>query len=119
MKRSAPLKRKGKPRATSEERELRARWKAHTGRVCRVCPRGTCSGRVQGHHVVSQQALRRRGLASPRPLWDLRNKLDVCVTAHDLHTRAIVPIPFELVPAEALEFAREHDLLWWVERFYA
>lgn len=104
------------------DRELRGRWKAATGSVCMVCPAegGECDGPIQGHHVVAQEQLKRRGLARlAETLWDLRNKLDVCRRRHDLHTRAVKPIPLELVPPAALEFAVEHRLDWWVEKHYA
>lgn len=121
MKRSGPIRRPKKPPASLEERQLRAAWKAAVGPVCQVCPveGGECSGPIQGHHVVAQGALRRRGLAHPTALWDLRIKLDVCERRHDLHTRAIKRIPLELVPPAAFEFAREHRLEWWITRFYA
>lgn len=76
-----------------------------------------CSGRIQGHHVVSKQALKKRGWHVF--LWDTRNKLDVCEGRHAQHTDGVAAIPFELVPAAALEFARDLELEWYVERFYA
>lgn len=119
MKRSAPLKRKPRRRRSVDEQAGSRTWKNRTGVRCLVCPAEgkVCDGPIQGHHVISQQALKKRGWHLF--LWDLRNKLDVCERRHRQHTDGVAAIPLALVPVDALGFARDLDLEWWVERFYA
>lgn len=85
----------------------------------------TCSGPLQAHHVVSQQQIRKvaksegwdNQLLGAR-LWDAGNGLAVCGRHHDRHTRAVERLPFEVIPTAALVFARMHNLMWWLERYY-
>lgn len=102
---------------TEAEREASALWKAHVG-PCQVCPAegGECQGDVQGHHAVSKQALKRRGLHAF--LWDTRNKIDVCTHRHEQVTNAYRPISAELLPDDVWAFAADVGLTWWVERMY-
>ncbi len=121
MKRTA-LKRKSRvnggaiTRGHSRERLLRELWTRNLGH-CKVCADGGCLGPIQGHHLITKQALKKRGLEIH--LWDIRNRLAVCERRHDLHTRRIEPISRDLIPPEAWEFADELGLRWWLERFYA
>ena len=80
--------------------------------------RGTtaCSGPLQGHHVIEKRALRRRGL--DEHLWDKRNRMSLCDHHHAQHTVAHKRIPYDLVPASALEFADELGLTYLIERYY-
>jgi len=120
MRRSA-LKRKRSvnggaiTRGHSRERLLRELW-AHNLGACKVCTDGECAGPIQGHHLITKQALKKRGLEIH--LWDIRNRLPVCERRHDLHTRRIQVIPRDLIPVEAWQFADEIGLRWWLERFY-
>lgn len=110
-----PLKRgrRRKPAAVIE-RDL---WRHDLG-PCRVCYQLglACSGPVQGHHVLTQQALRKRGFEEF--LWDKRNRLATCEGAHMRHHTRIRPIPRELLPDSAFEFAAELGLTWLLERVY-
>lgn len=92
-------------------------WRRGMG-ACQVCPAegGHCEGRVQGHHVVSKQALRRHGLHEH--LWDVRNRLAVCARRHERHTTLSAPIAYGLLPSSAIEFAAELGLEWWLDRHY-
>ncbi len=113
MKRTALKRRPARQRSRS--RLLRELWATNLG-PCRACTNGECDGRVQGHHLISKQALKKRGLEIH--LWDTRNRLPVCERRHDLHTRRIEPLPRSLIPVEAWAFADEVGLRWWLERFY-
>lgn len=134
MKRSSALKRKTRLRAHkplrrvailratrgrrgSAEKVESAIWRRDLG-PCVVCPAegGVCSGPVQGHHVVAQQTLRKRGLVGS--LMDVRNRLPVCERRHAQHTTGFRPIPRELLPASVFEFAGEHGLGWYIDRHY-
>jgi hypothetical protein len=92
-------------------------WRMGLG-PCIVCPAegGTCAGQVQGHHAISRQALRRRGLH--RYMDDLRNRVAVCEHRHEQHTTRCRPIPRELLPVSVFEFAKELGLSWYLDRFY-
>jgi hypothetical protein len=75
-----------------------------------------CSGPVEGHHLISRQSLRKRGLSYLD--WDTRNGFAACQRAHRRHTGAVERIPYEKIPEAALEFAREAGLEWQLDRFY-
>lgn len=77
---------------------------------------GWCEGVLQSHHVLTQQALRKRGLEHLR--WDVRNGVCVCEGAHRRHTLALERIPYEALPPAALEFADEVGLGWMIDRYY-
>lgn len=102
---------------TTAERLAQQAWKDAVG-ACMVCPAegGSCVGPVQGHHAVSKQALKKRGLFAY--LWDLRNKVDVCEHRHEQHTSGFKPIPRDLLPPAVFEFAGDVGLRWWLDRFY-
>lgn len=122
MKRSV-LRRKSRLRSrrpnpvSDRERIAREAWGKDLG-GCVVCPAegGECAGRVQGHHAIEKQALKRRGLH--RYLWDLRNRVPVCEHRHEQHTSRYRPIPRELLPGSVFEFAAALGLTWWVEKNY-
>lgn len=105
------------PGAASIEDLPRRLWKEGLGR-CVVCPAegGVCQGRVQGHHVVSKQALKKRGLLEY--LWDRRNRMAVCEHRHESHTNGTKRIPWRLLTAEHLAFADELELRYLLERVY-
>lgn len=106
--------RRGRKPVEAIEHEL---WHRGHG-PCVVCPAegGKCEGRVQGHHIISKQALKKRGLH--KYLWDRRNRLPVCQHRHEQHETKVKPIPRELLPQAALDFATELDLGWWLDRHY-
>ncbi len=94
-------------------------WKA------RVCYQGRCQftgwdkpcdGPIQAAHVISKQALKRRGLQAF--LWDVRNGVAACYQHHRRSDSGHARFPREMLPAAAEEFARELDLDWWLDRFY-
>jgi hypothetical protein len=123
-KRLRPIsdKRRGEGEAlrAAQKPMARAWWEAVAkGKPCVVC--GRPEG-VQGHHVVSQAALRkvakRFGYDLATLLWDERNGIAVCERCHSAHTSAKKRIPVSVVPASAFEFADELGLRWQVERTY-
>jgi hypothetical protein len=83
---------------------------------CVVHHNGGCEGPLQAHHVISQQALRRRGL--DRELWNVRNGVAVCEQAHRRHTLAVERICYDDLPYAAFQFANEHGLAWMIDRYY-
>jgi 5-methylcytosine-specific restriction endonuclease McrA len=98
----------------------RAWWEAVAkGKSCAVCGR---PDRVQGHHVVARQVLRRMakryGYDLLRLLWDPRNGVAVCERCHDAHTTARRRIPRWAIPASAFAFAAEYGLSYVLEREY-
>lgn len=119
LRRRAPLKRGG---WIARQRRRRpepgaAAWRRGLG-ACVVCPAegGVCAGRVQGHHVVARQTLRRLGLVAV--LFDRRNRLSVCEHRHEQHTTGYKPIPQKVLPASVFEFALELDLIWYLDKHY-
>lgn len=114
---------------SDKQRELRAALRgpeAHAwwlavvkGKPCAVCGR---PDRVQGHHVISQQTLRKvaseRGLDVSAVLWDERNGIPVCESEHSAHTSAKKRIPRSCLPLAAFQFAAELGLTWLIERDY-
>lgn len=57
------------------------------------------------HHVVPKGFLRERGLYSR--VWDPRNGILLTPGEHDEHERRRRPIPYDRLPASAIEFANE------------
>lgn len=113
LKRSALKRKPPKPRGDI----VGYIWRRDLG-PCAVCVHegGTCRGQVQAHHVISQECLRKHGFSTR--LMDLRNRLPVCEHRHEQHTNRFRPIPRELLPASAFEFADETGLGWWLDRQY-
>lgn len=105
----------------ASQKPLARSWWEHVAknRPCVVCGR---PDRVQGHHVVSQEALRkvarRFGYDLATVLWDRRNGIAVCEGCHSAHTGAKKRLPISVVPAAAFEFADEMGLRWQIERDY-
>jgi hypothetical protein len=75
-----------------------------------------CEGRLQAHHVVTQQHLRKRDLDCA---WDRRIGVTVCERAHGRHHSAHERIPYDALPSEVVSFVGELGLDWYLERYYA
>ena len=107
--------------------------------VCGVGPRAPEQGKrrfvvLDPHHVIPQRYLRRYVAsikwADEREketkaktmllalLYDPRNGICICRDCHEAHETAVRRIPREAVPLRALQFAREIDREWYIERFY-
>lgn len=71
---------------------------------------------IQGHHILAKRHLRVHGYA--QRLWDIRNGIALCSYHHHRHEWRIQPVPFTLLPDNALEFAAECDLLYMIESEY-
>lgn len=123
MRRSPPpARRKGLSRVPRERPVTGATFKVPRGSRCAVCGR---KWPLESHHVTPQQLLRRvareRGLYAPALLSDARNRLVLCSgpqSCHARHEAAFRRVPRGLVPAEALEFAADLGLEWYIERTY-
>lgn len=84
------------------------------------------------HHVISQRAIKRY-MGQFRKhldaeaweaklialLYDARNGLCICRACHQRHEKRVKLIPRALVSVSAIEFARELDLEWMIERDYS
>jgi hypothetical protein len=129
--RRTPLRRK--PRRSrrtpvADESLARRFWQTSVRRGgCVMCnsfpvPRALREGRlvdlrlIEAHHVLAKRHLKRRGHAGR--LWDTRNGMGLCRYHHERHENWSQRIPYELVPADAHEFAAELTLDWLVEREY-
>ncbi len=102
--------------------ERRLYWKRYICQAgCAVC--GETDGtKLQAHHVIQQQRLRReaksRGLDLDRLLWDDRVGLCLCEPCHNAHTSAMKRVPRSALRPENWEFARELGLEHWLEHDY-
>lgn len=75
-----------------------------------------CELPLRAHHVITQQALRKHGLAGFR--WETRNGIPVCESGHRRHHSGLERIPRERLPASAIAFADEVGLDWMIDRYY-
>ena len=71
---------------------------------------------MEAHHIITQQALRKRGHADL--LWDTRNRLWLTRERHAQHHSCYRKIRWSELPQEALDFAEEIGLTWWIEQHY-
>lgn len=139
LARRTPLKRTGTWRASKAtwerlDAQAHAAWKQKvTHGRCVVC---VADGRERDahpehdpHHVLPQRVIRRyvRSLRLPVEdakrllrslLWDPRNGICLDRRCHDKHESGFRPVPRELIPAKAFQFARELGLDWWLEKHY-
>lgn len=102
---------KTRPRRRGTDPELAAAWHravVHRGARCLVCGGRT---HLQGHHVISQQAIRSHARSlrlkpaeTQRLLWDSRNGVALCSPCHDRHTSAFRRVPRRLLPAFVYAF---------------
>jgi hypothetical protein len=108
MKRTALARRT--PLRTSR-RTTRARWPVPVGNArCEAC----CARAVHRHHLIDAQVCKRHGAS----VTDLRNSALLCARCHMDHhafTRRLAR-PADDHPVHA--FAAEHNLGWWLDRFY-
>lgn len=75
-----------------------------------------CDGDLQAHHVVTQQQLRKAGRHDL--LWDPSNGATVCEKAHRRHTLAVARLPYRVLPARCIAFARRHGFEDILSRYY-
>jgi hypothetical protein len=71
---------------------------------------------IQGHHILAKRHL--RVAHAEARFWDTRNGMALCSLHHHRHEWRMQPVPFSLVPDDALEFAAELDLLYVIENEY-
>ena len=75
------------------------RWAAAKRDACERCG---ARDRLQQHHVVYEQHIRRAG-GDP---WDPRDSMTLCVSCHTSHHKALrLTLPLALVPDAAIAFA--------------
>lgn len=87
------------------------------GKRCARCGR---SARLEAHHVVPKQTLKRE-IDNERHvdvLYDPRNGVALCAICHERHTNASDRLPRSLVPAAAWGFAAEYGFEWIIESQY-
>lgn len=126
LQRKSVLQRPGRPLKQSRrrivDREASEAWaRGVHGKGCIVCG----ARPSQGHHVITQQALRRhaadRDMDAQRLLWDRRNRVPVCAICHHAHHAWTRRLPLSLVERHAprvRQFARELGLEWLLDREY-
>jgi hypothetical protein len=112
-----------------EEKLLRCGWHRGVTRggcvMCRAFPlsreqragREIDIARIEGHHVLAKRHLRTHNLESR--FWDQRNGIALCSYHHHRHEWALQRVPYGLLPACAIEFASEVELLSKLEMEYA
>ena len=83
-------------------------------RLCAMRGRGGCDGRLDAHHLIRQQVLRRKAPEEAR--MDPRVGVALCDRHHTLVTRAMVRLRRDEVPAQAWAFAAQYDLRDELER---
>lgn len=99
-----PCSRKVRPEDMSaDELRDRMRWK--------IVPVG-----CDPHHILYAQTLRHHGHSDK--LWDLRNRMILPRSTHARHHAGFAPILFEQLPVDAIQFAKEVGLYWWLEQHY-
>lgn len=104
---------RAKPKPKREEREIRLSrifWEVVTGKGRKRCVRCGSAWHIQAHHVVSQQAIRKRcrelGIDPVEPLWDPRNGMCLCEHCHMNHEVAADRIPAKYLMPQHWTFAR-------------
>ena len=79
---------------------------------------GECTGRLEAHHVVTQQHIRKRGLDDALR-WNVHNGIGVCERAHARHTRAIERIPRDCLPQSTIKLIETTPgLKGYLDRYY-
>ena len=66
--------------------------------------------------MISQQNLRKHGKEAY--LWDTRNGMCLCQSAHRQHDLAVARVPYRYLTSSHIAFARDMDLLYLLERYY-
>lgn len=105
-------------RLTAEEREQALAFRLIVaGRGCQLHDDPLeCEPPIQAAHILSKQALRRRGLH--RHVYDPRNGIGACYKAHRRSDAGLERFPADRIPADAREFARELNLEHLLDRYY-
>lgn len=83
---------------------------------CAMDGLGECDSVMEAHHVITQQALRKRGFADL--IWDTWNGLCLCCRHHARHTKAVQRVSYDKLSPKNVAFADALDLGWMLERYY-
>jgi hypothetical protein len=75
-----------------------------------------CEARLQAHHIIPQQTLRKHGHGDK--LGDRRNWVYLCRRHHRRHHSGHQRLPREALRQETLDFAEETGLSWYLDRHY-
>lgn len=112
---SSPLKRRPPRRLAPTERDAAGRWwHAAQGRPCAACG-GPPEPRMDGHHAIPKQRLRRD---HPEHTWDLRNLVPLHRQCHADHEGARHRVPREALGASVEQLAAELGLTWLLDSIY-
>ncbi len=101
------------------ERAASSAWYAATiSRGCEVCSgRGeSCEGRLEAHHVIPKEFLKRHGL--PELIWHPANGMCLCYKAHRRHTNRLQPIERAFLRRDHFELAGLYRLGWLLDSLY-
>lgn len=95
----------------------------HAVCACALINDGPCEGRLEAHHVVPQEWLRKNyrqfgPYMLANLLWDSRNGLPLCARHHRRHTLAMNRVPLSVLPPATCEFISEVGADYVVQRTY-
>ena len=99
-------------------------WLAAHGVMENGDPMPPCQGLLIRAHLISQQELRRQGLAlttGDRRTWVMAcGGISGIGGHHGLfdYGRRLLRVAFDELPPDVFEFAQEHGLIPWLERTY-
>jgi hypothetical protein len=83
-------------------------WHLDEGRCCvKGIEAPIASKRLQRHHVIPKERLRRDG-HPPSVVWDPASGMLVERDVHTLHTDAVERIPYDCIPDRCKDFAKRH-----------
>jgi hypothetical protein len=100
LRRTAPLKSKGRPKLSPTERQSAAKFKAAVAEDnCAMCGCPPWLTRMHAHHTVYRQHLARNDW------WDPDNALQLCQDCHERHHTRTRPVFREALRERNLEFA--------------
>jgi len=126
MSRSSTTGRRGLLRLPKQakviDRQAAEAWARRArSKRCVIC----AAKNPHGHHIISQQQLRKTAeeldLDYRRLRWDQRNLLALCDRHHAGQHSKMHPVPLSTILAEApkvVQFARELGLEWYLSRHY-
>lgn len=108
----------GPRRAVAKKRSVylsEAWWElVAKGQPCIVC--GRRGGIIDAHHVLPKKLL--RSLGRDDLTMDPRNGIPVHRNRHDQHESGYLRLPRSILPPAAIEFAREIDQEWRLDKLY-
>jgi hypothetical protein len=123
-KRYAPLRKGRRKTVGTAEQKLAFRVAVCSEGRCAV-ESEACYGRLEAHHVTSQQHIRRFATTNKLTeeetaelIWEPRNGISLCANHHERHTLALEPVPRSVLPEDALVFADSLGLSYLLDKLY-